>query len=159
MAANSLDEVLSNYPLKIIARILRIFIFPYGNNFKKPSDKLEGLLAEDIISNSEMRQVFKNMCYVPDDNQDPVGRVEIAYLLALKANFIKRKINLAIKSGKLIKNSYKELIPDAIKLAIITNDEGEILLKSLIHTNEVIQVDEFDAYALGPKNAHPNWHA
>ncbi len=45
----------------------------------------------------------------------------------------------------------------AKEMGIITDEEIALLAKSANYSSQVIQVDEFGPYELGPKNAHPEW--
>lgn len=156
-AQNALIETLSNFPNKALGSALRFIAFPYGKPYKKPNDKLDHKLAQALLKDENTRKRMKDMCFVPKDDKDPVGRMELAYQAVLQAMPVQKKIKDAIKSGTLPKNSWMSLIEKAKQHNVI-NDEEVVLLKDVIkRVNDVIQTDEFAPYALGPKNAHPEW--
>jgi acyl-CoA dehydrogenase len=157
-AQESLINVLDNYPLSKLAKGIKFVLFPYGKPFKMPSDKLEHKMSVSMLGDGGMRSVFKAMCYVPLDINDPVGRMEVAFQAVLLVEPVKVKIRLAIKAHKLPKAPYKVIIPRALEAGVITQTEADDLQKALQYTNDVIQVDEFKPFELGPKNAHPDWH-
>ena len=156
-AQTALFEVLDNFTIPVIGKLLKVFLFPYGKPYKKPSDDLEHKLVHELLNNSEMRQVFKSMCYVPDRYDDLVGRVEVTFKAVLATAPIKAKIFKAVKAKQLPKGNIDVLAPQAIKAGIITKDELHQLNETAKYVNEVIQVDEFGPFELGPKNAHPDW--
>ncbi len=156
-AQNALCDTLDNFPKKKIASCVKFLIFPYGKPFKGPNDALEYKVAHGLLSNGGTRSSFKTMCHVPDDYNDPIGRMEIAYLAVLDTLPIKFKITKAIKSKQLKKATPKILFQAALDAGVISVDELIKLELASKYANEVIQVDEFSAYDLGPKNAHPTW--
>ena len=102
--------------------------------------------------------MFKSMCYIPDDLNDAMGRVEMAFKANLAANLVKKKIYKAIKAHKLPKAPLASVAEKAVELGVISAAELNQLQYALKLADEVIQVDEFAPFALGRKNAHPSWN-
>ncbi|WP_395946615.1 acyl-CoA dehydrogenase [Caedibacter taeniospiralis] len=157
-AQNALYDTLINFPNKALASTLRFIAFPYGKPYRKPDDHLDHKVATALLEDEGTRQRMKSMCYVPEDDKDPVGRVEQAYQAVLAAIPVQKKIKEAIKAEALPKASWNDLIDKARAHNVISADEVVLLKEVIKRANEVIQVDEFSPYALGPKNAHPEWH-
>ena len=158
-AQDAIFEVTRNFGISGIGSFLRVILFPYGKPYVKPSDKLEHQIAQALLNDCETRQVFKSMCHVPDRYNDPAGRVEIAYQQVLLTHPIKAKISKAIKAKQLTKGGNLMKVANSAKdIGIISEDELVILTNTAKLVNEVIQVDEFGPYDLGPKNAHVDWN-
>ncbi|MBP9743133.1 MAG: acyl-CoA dehydrogenase [Burkholderiales bacterium] len=158
-AQNALLDTLNNFRVPLVGCILKIIVFPYGAQYKKPSDKLEYYLSQALLANCETRKVFKAMCYVSDLENDLVGRVEYAYRAILDTYPIKAKIQKAIRAKQLAHGNSVTVAQTAQQMGIITEAELAILKHAIKLADEVIQVDEFAPYELGPKNAHPQWQA
>ncbi|MBK2356978.1 acyl-CoA dehydrogenase [Francisella hispaniensis] len=156
-AQQAMLDLFRNFPNRIFATKMKLFVFPYGKKFRRPSDKLEAQICKSLVSNSDTRQWMKDKCYIPNDDNDPIGRVENAYLASLTTQPIKKKIIDAIKTAKLPKASWQDSIEIALENKIISQQEADIANDMLTKVNNIIQTDEFDDYALGPKNAHPEW--
>ncbi len=156
-AQQAMLDLFRNFPNRIFATKMKLFVFPYGKKFRRPSDKLEAQICKSLVSNSDTRQWMKDKCYIPNDDNDPIGRVENAYLASLTTQPIKKKIIDAIKTAKLPKASWQDSIEIALENKIISQQEADIANVMLTKVNNIIQTDEFDDYALGPKNAHPEW--
>jgi acyl-CoA dehydrogenase len=62
-----------------------------------------------------------------------------------------------MKSGDLPKANWSSLMDKAFEQTILTTKELVQVKTMLKMVDDVIQTDEFDDYALGPKNAHPDW--
>lgn len=150
-------EVLDNFTLPKLGKLMKFVLFPYGKPFKKPSDNLEFKIAQSLLTNSTIREEFRKLCYIPEEYNDPVGRMEVAFKSFLAASPVKAKIHKAIKAKQLPKASIKKVASDALAIGVITQEELDILDQAAKYANEVIQVDEFGPFELGPKNAHPDW--
>lgn len=156
-AQSALIDALDNFPNKLIKNILKFTFFPYGRPYKKPNDKLEAKLSRDLLSNSPTREVFRSMCYIPEDYSDRVGRMEVTFKSVLATKPIKSKLHKAVKAKQLPKGSTTTIALKALELGIISQDEFDLLVKTAKYVNEVIQVDEFAPFHFGRKNAHPDW--
>lgn len=159
-AQNALISIFDNFPLLGIGRVLKLILFPYGRTFKEPDDRLDHAVSQNLLHNSETRKRLRNTCFIlTNDFKDPISRMETAFTAVLRAKSVKNHITTLIKEKQLVRQS--DLLSTA-KLArrnnFITVDDFNDLELSLKYTHEVIQVDEFLPYDLGPKNAHPNWH-
>lgn len=150
-------EVLNNFTPKFTARIVKFILFPYGLPFEKPSDKLESMIAKDLLSNSETRKAFKSMCYIPNIYEDTLGRMEVTFIALIETNSIKSKIYKAVKQKILPKGKILDIAEEARNKGIIEEHELVKLKETQRMVNEVIQVDEFGPFDFGPKNAHPEW--
>ncbi|HLX55379.1 MAG TPA: acyl-CoA dehydrogenase, partial [Aquella sp.] len=151
-AQTALVEALDNFTLPALGKLIKFVLFPYGKPYKRPADKLEFKIAQSLLNNSPIREEFKAMCYIPEDYADVAGRMDIAFKTALSVAPIKAKIRQAVKDKQLTKGNTLKIAPDALAAGIITQSELEQLQQSARYANEVIQVDEFGPYELGPKN-------
>ncbi|MCC2625543.1 MAG: fadE [Burkholderiales bacterium] len=156
-AQNALIETLDNFTLPAVGKIIKFILFPYGKPYKKPTDKLEFKMADGLLNDSPLREEFKAMCYIPEDYSDVAGRMEVTFRAVLATAPIKSKIRQAVKEKRLTKGNIFKIAPEALANGIITSDELAQLQQSAKYVNEVIQVDEFGPFELGPKNAHPTW--
>lgn len=157
-AQNALIDSLDNFIMSKVGKIIKFLLFPLGKSYKAPSDKLEHQLSVALLNNSETREGFKNVACIIETNEDPIGRVELAFKATLNALPVKQKIWQAIKKHQLPKVNTYNLAQRALEIGVINNTEYEQLELSYKLTNEVIQVDEFASFELGPKNAHPSWN-
>lgn len=156
-AQHALVETLANYPVRWLARIYRFVLFPYGLAYHEPSDYLDRKVSQALMSDSDTRKAFRSEMYMDLSMSDLVGRMELTFQAVLTAAPIKAKISKAIKEKQLPKASVYKNAAKALELGIIDQAELEKLELAAKYTNEVIQVDEFGPYELGPKNAHPAW--
>ena len=169
-AQQALVGALANSPIRWLGTMYRCILFPYGLPYAAPRDGTDTKIAHALLSNSTTRQDFCAAAYVNLNMDDLVGRMELAYQTVLAAAPVKAKITQALKEGKLVKkNSIKVKVAtvdtppladyphQALHLGIINEEELARLELAAKYATAVIQVDEFNAYELGPKNAHPSW--
>lgn len=161
-AQNALINIFDNFPLLGIGKILKLTLFPYGRTFKQPDDRLDHAVSQNLLHNSETRKRWRNTCFVlTNDVNDPISRMETAFAATLRVKAVKNYITTMVKEKQLIwQNNLLDTAKFARENNFITLDEFNDLELSLKYAHDVIQVDEFLPYDLGPKNAHPNpnWH-
>lgn len=149
----ALVDTLANFSVRPLSILYRFLLFPFGLPHRAPCDYLELQIAKQLLADGATRNNFKKKVYLDLAMGDPVGRVELAFEAARIALPIKKKITDAIKNKQLpTKLSIEKNALKAHDLGLIDQAELEELLLSLEYTDQVIQVDEFGAYELGPKN-------
>lgn len=149
-AQNALIEVCDNFKFKTIGWILKKSIFPYGRTFNGPSDGLERRISQSFMHDTSTRHKFKNYCYVTENPEDGVGKLELAYKEVLANMDSRKKIQIAIRKKLLPAVGLRANLEAAVKQKIITASEALSLEKVLELVNTVIQVDEFTFDELRP---------
>lgn len=137
------NEILLNYPNKIIAKILRAIVFPWGQYFKKPSDQLDHQLAELIINPTSTRARIADGLYLADDGKNQLGILEKAFLATIATDGVERTVYRAEKEGKINGYNFAFLIKDAMDKNIISPDEYSLWQQANVLRKEIIAVDDF----------------
>lgn len=138
----ALDEILRNYPSKIMGLVLRVIVFPLGLSLRLPNDGLGHRVAAQMIKNSVARDNLTKGLYINTDENDITGRLEDAL----------KKVELAEPIEKRLR-AQKEIKPDLIdeqqwhqqlvEKQIINDEEKQILKEASEATRRVIMVDDF----------------
>ncbi len=132
-----------NYPNKIIALLMKWIVFPFGKPFKHPSDKLDHSAADILLNTSNARDRLTEGIFIPDDTDEPLGRIEDALPKIIAAESIEKKIQKAVKDG-LIKKGFKEReLEAALSAGIIDEKEAELERTFIKIRNEIVRVDDF----------------
>ena len=76
---------------------------------------------------------------------DAAGRIEDAFLAAIKAEPAEKKLKDAVRRGDISADGDEERIAEAVTKEILTNDEAELLRAFVEKRREVIAVDDFPA--------------
>ncbi|ACA86819.1 acyl-CoA dehydrogenase [Shewanella woodyi] len=143
-AANALQGALRNFPNRPVAWMMRALIFPLGNHFNGPSDKMTTELVKGMMQPGPARDRLTFLC--PDFEQDKGGiaEVEAAFLAQYECRNIYKKIKVAQRDGTLPKKlAGLELFALAAEQSIITQDELNSLLKADELRLAAINVDDF----------------
>lgn len=153
-AQNAFEGVVSNFPSKFVSTFLRRMIFPLGRPYVVPSDRLGAQVADLLIAPSATRDRLTAGMYLPRDEQDAVGVIELALEATLQAEPVHAKLRAAQKAGKLEARSAQELESQALAHGVVTSAEHALLVRARELTAEVIKVDDFP-FDLGLQRSEP----
>jgi len=155
-AQNAFEGVISNFPNRFIATVLRRMIFPLGRPYVVPSDKLGHKVAALLIAPSETRERLTRNTFVDRGNEeDPVGVLELALEAAVASEAIEAKLRAAQKAGKLTVRAPDQLIAQAQASGVISREEAGLLARRDELRAKVIRVDDFPQdFGIGDANAH-----
>jgi acyl-CoA dehydrogenase len=150
-AQNAFEGVISNFPNRVIAAVVRRIVFPLGRPYVVPSDKLGHEVAKLLIAPSPTRDRLTAGMFIPDSSDDPVVEIERALALTMAAEPIEDKLRVAAKKGrlgtsKLPPGAGQEAVDRrAVEAGVITADEARLLAQHRELVARVIRVDDFDA--------------
>lgn len=141
-----------NLPYPPLGWILRLIVFPTGMPFSVPSDKLCHDTAGTILSKSDARFRLTEGVYVSRNPEDRMGLLEIALDQAEQVLNIEGNIKGAKRSGLIFGDNLTEQLESAVAQGIITAAEKAEIEKMEQLRHQVIQVDAFEDYGLGPQD-------
>jgi acyl-CoA dehydrogenase len=142
-AQNAFEGVISNYPSRLAAVLLRRFIFPIGRPYFAPSDKLGHAVAKCLIEPSPTRDRLTAGLYVPKDENDALGVIDLALDATVAAESIEAKLRVARKAGKIAGRDEALAERHACEAGIITAEELAVLERRRLLRDKVIRVDDF----------------
>jgi acyl-CoA dehydrogenase len=142
----AMDELLSNFPNKVLGCLLRVIVFPFGRRHKGPSDKLGAEVAA-VIGRAKGDPALEELllgCYRPQSNEDPVGVLQHAYDQLNAAQPLRKKLHVALKSGQLKPAAGEHVIDAALEAGVLQPVEAQTLRDAEAARRKVIDVDDFD---------------
>ncbi len=147
-AQTALEGVISNFPNRALAALMRRIVFPLGRPYVVPSDKLGHEVAKLLIAPSATRDRLTAGMFIARSGDGPVLQIERALLATLAAEPVEAKIRLAAKEGRLDTKlppgaGLEVLVARAQTAGIIDATEGTALLVARDLTAKVIRVDDF----------------
>jgi acyl-CoA dehydrogenase len=149
------DGVIANFPNRFLAWGLRRVIFPFGQRYVTPSDHLGHQVASLLIAPSATRDRLVADSYVPQDEEDPVGALELALIAAVDAEAIEARVRAAHKAGQLDARGMPAQIAQAIERGLISREEQALLVRREALRQKVIRVDDFPQdFGIGNAHAH-----
>lgn len=144
-AERALDELLSNFPNRIMGAMLRVIVFPFGRRHKGPSDRLDAQVAE-ILGRSKGDPALESVlagCYRPTGADDPVGALQHASDLLSGVKAVRSKLYHAVKSGQVKPAGGEHLIDAALDAGVLQPAEAQTLREAEAARRKVIDVDDF----------------
>lgn len=148
-AQEQLHNFLINMPNKILARFLRLVIFPRGRSYSPPPDGLTTKVARIITSVGESRERLSKTAYTSKGHNNPLGLLQEALELSEETILIEAKLQQAKKDGIITSNYLGHQIEQAELHGILKNDEIK-KMKDLYHrVSEILSVDDFGPNEFG----------
>ena len=142
-AQQAMLAVFYNLPFKPIAKTLRALMFPFGKPYSPPGDKLIHKVAGIALRPSSTRDRLTEGCYITEDPNDPMGRIEYAFNIAIQTEELEKNFKKIVKSDQLKSRTHKERIKEAADKALISKEDSEQLLLLWSSMREAIRVDDF----------------
>ncbi|WP_339544998.1 acyl-CoA dehydrogenase [Pseudomonas sp. RA_35y_Pfl2_P32] len=141
----ALDELLSNFPSKVLGCLLRVIVFPFGRRHKGPDDRL-GAEVAGVIGRAKGDPTLEELlggCYRPQTVEDPVGALQHACNLLNAVHPLQKKVQLALKSGQFKPAAGENLIDAALEAGVLQAVEAQSLREAEVARRRVIDVDDF----------------
>lgn len=157
----SLLALLENFPLKPVARLLRLWTFPFGLPYRAPPDRLADAVAEVIQQPGETRDRLTRGLFVPAGAHEPLGRLEDALTRTLAADPILARIRGAMRDRRIAAGDPETCIPAALAAGIIGSDEAAVVQAARVARRQVIEVDDFtaDQFNSSFTTGMPQWNS
>jgi acyl-CoA dehydrogenase len=140
----AIDGILANFPNRFVAFVLRRLVFPRGLTLIQPSDVMGHDVAKLLITPSEARSRLIAGIYLPNDENDVIGKLEAGMHAVMAAEPVEGKIRAAFKAGRLSADNVEGQASEAATLFVITQDEHALWLRARKLQREIIMVDDFD---------------
>ena len=141
-AQHAIDQVVSNFPIKWMATLLRWTIFPLGMSFRPPLDARNRECAAILLEPGAARERLTAGMYVPKGD-DATGLLEAAFNATIACEPVDEKIRKGVKKGKIAPRPGVELGVIASEAGLITAEELSQWQRKETLRKSVIKVDDF----------------
>lgn len=142
-AQEALHAFLRNFPNRIVATLLRVFIFPRGRTYSAPSDEIAGKVIELITTPGESRERLSQLAYTTVEPGNPLGLLQEALELAVEYEPIERRLRQAHKEGLLQSGYLGQQIAEAEKAQVISKAEARNMRNYHEKVLDLLAVDDF----------------
>jgi acyl-CoA dehydrogenase len=145
-AQQAFDGVIANFPVRFIAAVVNRIIFPWGHPYVVPSDDVGHQVAKALIAPSATRDRLTAECFLPLQENEPVGAIELALKATLEAEQIEAKIRAAEKDGRFEGNpqaNVRDIAIVAFEAGVINAAEYEVMKRRNHLRDIVVRVDDF----------------
>jgi acyl-CoA dehydrogenase len=142
-AQQAIDQILSNFPIKALATLLRWTIFPLGMPFRPPLDARNHECAKLVLEPGAARDRLTSSVYVSRDESDVTGQLEAAFLATVACEPIERKLREAAKRHALEPQPGVDAGLIAKENGVISAEEYALWQRKESLRKNVIHVDDF----------------
>ena len=147
-AQTAFEGVISNFPNRLIAAVMRRIVFPLGRPYFVPSDALGHEVAKLLLEPSATRDRLTAGMHVPVTGENPVAQIERALAATLVAEPIEAAIRAAAKEGRFdaklpAGGGLDVLVARAVAAGVVTEADGALVISARDLTAKVIRVDDF----------------
>ena len=153
------DGFFANFPNRVVARLLRTLVFPFGIGYKMSNDDVAIQICEAMSKPGVVRDRLTHLCFIGQGENDPTGLMESAFVAMHNAQPIMKVIYQAQREGRVPR---KLPLLQTIELAKAAGVIDESQATQLIKMNELrfsaISVDRFaegvlESMAIKPADA------
>ena len=148
-AQEQLHNFIINMPNKILARFLRLVIFPRGRSYSPPPDGLTTKVARIITSVGESRERLSKTAYTTKGQNNPLGLLQEALELSEETILIEAKLQQAKKDGIITSNYLGHQIEQAELHGVLKIDEIKKMTDLYHMVSEILSVDDFGPNEFG----------
>ncbi|MBI1384871.1 MAG: acyl-CoA dehydrogenase [Rhizobiales bacterium] len=160
-AQNCLDRfeeqlygAVENFPVAPARWLMRLCAFTMGGAYRPAADTLGRHVASLVLEPGAVRDRLTRDIFISTSASDPMGLLEIALPKVVAAEAVERKLEKAIREGKVRRFHGHDWIAEAVAKAILTGAEGEQLREVDGLVQRVIAVDQFTPAELVPAYGH-----
>jgi hypothetical protein len=138
------DGYFQNFPNRVVARLLKTLIFPFGIHYQMPDDDTAIDVCKSMITPGVMRERLSHLCYLGEAKDDATGLMETAYQAMVKGDILYRPVMKALKAGELTKGQpLKATLAQALEQNILSKEDHDALMATDKLRWEAINVDSF----------------
>jgi acyl-CoA dehydrogenase len=149
-AQEQLHGFLRNFPVRWLAALMRLFIFPRGLTYSAPGDRLGRQIVDVVMTPSEARDRLTHGIYRTVEAGNALGMLQEAMLLAQSAEPIEKRIRIeGTKTGRVTALDLPGQIQQSLAAGIITETEAAQMREYDRKVMELVHVDDFEAHELG----------
>ena len=141
---HAIDELINNFPNKVLAKLLRVIIFPLGTWLSKPNDETSHQVAQLLQTPCATRSRLGHGQYLTRDGNNIFGKLEQVLEDILSSEPIFDRVCQALDT-KLPFYQLDKVAELGLSENIISKEEAELLISTEKGRQWVIAVDDFDS--------------
>src|SRR5690606_11734566 len=139
----ALGGVIDNFPVRWLALLANLVVFPLGRRLRPPRDRLGGRVARGILEDRAARRSLTTDVFVPPPGEPGLGALEAALDAAVRALPVETKLRDAVRAGTIDRPASPELDELALAAGVISQAGYERFNAVRACRDELIAVDSF----------------
>ncbi|MBN7821093.1 acyl-CoA dehydrogenase FadE [Bowmanella yangjiangensis] len=143
----AIEELLENFPSKVLGKALKLIVMPFGKRYSRPSDKLDHQIAQILQTPCDSRDRLGKGQYLSREESNPFGMLEQALDDILASEPLYDKVCKAANE-RLPFMQLDKVAERGLALGVLTEQEAELLKRAETERLRTINVDDFDSVEL-----------
>ncbi len=139
----ALQGVIDNLPARPAAWLMRAACYPLGGRPRGPSDADHQRLARAVLEGGALRERLSPDVFLPGPEDPALGRVEEALARALAAAPAEKKLEDALRAGRLAPEPDADLLARAVAAGTLSDGERSLVEVARHARDAAVAVDEF----------------
>lgn len=132
-----------NFPNRIVANLLKVVIFPFGNPYKEATDETRKAVANIMMTPDVIRERLTHLCYLGEEG-DATGDMERAFIALYNARKLEAKLKKAKRAKTVpVGKPLDETLAVAVDKGVFTAEEAAEMLAADKLRVDMINVDDF----------------
>ena len=138
------DDFTNNFSYRLVGKLLKWIIFPFGRAYHGPSDKLSKNIVMPMLEPTEIRSRLTQYCYIGKQETDLSFRLEKALSQVEKVDPVWKKLHQAVQRGNIPAwYDFEKRIESAKNSGILSTEEADLLQEYEKLRKEIVKVNEF----------------
>jgi acyl-CoA dehydrogenase len=159
-AQEQLHTFLRNFPNRFLASFMRAFIFPRGQTYHAPSDRISHDIVDLILRSTMTRDRLTHGVYRTVEPTNALGLLQEVLILAESAEPLEKRIRVdGVKTGRVTALDLPGQIQQALVEGILSETEAATLREYDRRVMDIIHVDDFDPEELAAEHQVPEVRA
>jgi acyl-CoA dehydrogenase len=155
-AQEQLHSFLRNFPNRWLAAFMRLFIFPRGQTYHAPSDRLGHEIVDQILRTSVTRDRLTSGVYRTVEPSNALGMLHEALILADTAEPLEKRLRVeGVKTGRVTALDLPGQIQQGLAEGILTETEAATLREYDRRVMNIIHVDDFTTEEMAAMHDEP----
>ncbi len=159
-AQEQLHTFLRNFPNRFLAAFMRFFIFPRGQTYHAPHDRIGHDIVKQILHSTITRDRLATGIYRTVEPGNALGQLHEAMVLAETAEPLEKRIRVeGVKTGRITALDLPGQIQQALAAGILSETEAATLRDYDRRVMDIIHVDDFDSEEMAAEQIEPEVRA
>ena len=155
-AQEQLHSFLRNFPNRFLAGFMRFFIFPRGQTYHAPSDRLGRAVVEQVLRTTATRDRVTHGIYRTIESGNALGMLHEAIVLADTAEPLEKRVRVeGVKTGRITALDLPGQIQQALAAGILSETEAAMLRDYDRRVMDLVHVDDFASAELAAEALPP----
>ena len=140
------NDFFDNLPNRAAAILLKRVVFPWGDAYRQPADRLDHEIVQTMWADTELRDRLTRYAYIGNSNADAAYIIENAFNRIVATKAVRDSIRAAIKQGQLAGDMPLEaLAAEAVNRGVCSAADADAYVEAERARNLAIQVDEHES--------------